>query len=133
MKINKSALFFAVQIFMIVAGILFAAKPQNQLLWQVMPVVRYYPVVNQWAVSLPKEAGPGMGWYGITTDVLLISFAAMAISYAVAYLPFAKGRRLSTKLELALTIISIAALIIGVTLMGLHEYEEWGLKKPTVP
>ncbi len=133
MKLNKNALFISIQIFMIVAGILFIALPYELLIWQVFPVVRYYPVVNQWAVSLPAQAGPSMGWYSELATTMSVSLIAMVISYAVAYVPFAKGRRLSPKLEILLTIVSITLLIIGLTLIGLGEYEDWGLRIPIVP
>jgi len=129
MKINKDALYVATQVFMIAAGTLFAAEPEKLLIWQVIPVIRYYPVVNQWAFSLPTTAGPGMGWYGITAIVLVVSSVAMVISYAVAHAVFSRGRRLSPKLEIFLTVLSIAALITGVTVIGLNEYKEWVLER----
>lgn len=101
-----------------------------QVVYGVLPVLRYYPVVNTWAYASPREADPGMGWYSHTINALLVSLLVLIVAYAIAHILFSRGTaKLSTKADIALSVIAIIFLLLGAVWLGYYEYLDLGVRK----
>lgn len=124
MKPSRDAFYAAINLFVAATGLYF---PLNHM-YKFMSVTRYYPLADQWGVGKGLYPGPSMGLYGGTFNAIIFGLVVFLITFAVAYLIFAKTSvRLSTKAELSLALIAIIGIVIGVAYRGNVEYLHWVL------
>ena len=98
----------------VVSYIIFLYANQGPLL------LIYYPVINQWSMTVLADSGPGMRWYGFVINSALVA-AIAAAAFAAA------GPKISTRLFRPLTYIALAATLVAMISQGVNVYEHFFL------